>query len=385
MAAQPITVDQFAAKLKAKYPQYASIPDAQLVEKVVAKYPQYKSQIGGAAPGNPQGPKEEPKPFDDRVIQRLSENAQGMADMPGNVLKDARERYLKRGAGGVGDAAKSMTEGAYYNAVEPTAKGLYGLTPPGIIGRIADKEDPAKLTGDALGLYLPGGEEAGRAFDATRPLKDPTKAGSLWGARSRAQSIMEGVDAAAKDIPVNYKPAYEWAQKAMELGKHGFPVPKPVTDFIQWVDSKTKAGADAIAGKPGSMMDRGAEMNPLPYQVSRNFEQSLGGKIPWDQDPGGRMGGIMKKMRESLGNETATALKPHGLDVPYLKAKADFTKAFGAKDKFGPVGYIGGKLAGYGAGSVTGHPLMMGYAGGKIGQGAAGSIVDSIINAGGEK
>jgi hypothetical protein len=28
---------------------------------------------------------------------------------------------------------------------------------------------------------------------------------------------------------------------------------------------------------------------------------------------------------------------------------------------------------------------MMGYAGGKIGQGAAGSIVDSIINAGGEK
>lgn len=383
MAAQPITVDQFAAKLKAKYPQYASIPDAQLVEKVVAKYPQYKTQIGGAAPGKPGGPKEEKKPFDDRVIQRLSENAQSMADMPGNVIKDARERYLKRGTGGVGDAAKSMTEGAYYNAVEPTAKGIYGITPPGLIGRIQDKEDPANIAGDALMGFMPGGEEAGRAFDATRPLKDPTKAGSLWGAKARAQSIMDGVDAAAKDIPVNYKPAYEWAQKALALEPHGYTVPKPIADFVKWVDSRMQPGADRMPG--GASMDRGAELNPLPYQVSRNFEQALGSKIPWDSDPGGRMGGIMKKMRESLSNETATALKPHGLDVPYLKAKADFTKAYGAKDKLGPVGYIGGKLAGYGAGSVTGHPLMMGYAGGKVGHSVAGSMVDSIINAGGDK
>jgi hypothetical protein len=43
--AQQFTPQEFAAKVKAKYPVYASIPDDQLVEKVTAKYPQYKTSI----------------------------------------------------------------------------------------------------------------------------------------------------------------------------------------------------------------------------------------------------------------------------------------------------------------------------------------------------
>jgi hypothetical protein len=42
---QQFTPQEFAAKVKAKYPVYASIPDDQLVEKVTAKYPQYKASI----------------------------------------------------------------------------------------------------------------------------------------------------------------------------------------------------------------------------------------------------------------------------------------------------------------------------------------------------
>jgi hypothetical protein len=42
---QQFTPAEFSAKIKAKYPQYNSIPDDQLVSKIVAKYPQYKSQI----------------------------------------------------------------------------------------------------------------------------------------------------------------------------------------------------------------------------------------------------------------------------------------------------------------------------------------------------
>lgn len=44
------TPQEFAAKIKAKYPSYASIPDDQLVEKITTKYPQYKSQIKTAPP-----------------------------------------------------------------------------------------------------------------------------------------------------------------------------------------------------------------------------------------------------------------------------------------------------------------------------------------------
>ena len=88
---------------------------------------------------------------------------------------------------------------------------------------------------------------------------------------------------------------------------------------------------------------------------------------------------------KAIGKESATALAPHGLDTPYLRAKADFTKAYGAKKFWGPFGYFGGKLAGYSAGAAgLGHPLMAGYAGGLAGKSLAGSLVESVVNKGGE-
>lgn len=41
----PITRKEFAAKVKAKYPEYGGIDDDELVNKMVAKYPEYKSEI----------------------------------------------------------------------------------------------------------------------------------------------------------------------------------------------------------------------------------------------------------------------------------------------------------------------------------------------------
>lgn len=41
----PLTVAEFSAKIKSKYPQYASIDDEELAQKIVDKYPQYKSQV----------------------------------------------------------------------------------------------------------------------------------------------------------------------------------------------------------------------------------------------------------------------------------------------------------------------------------------------------
>src|ERR1700685_3275483 len=40
-----LTRKQFASSVKTKYPQYASVPDDQLVDAIVAKYPQYKDSI----------------------------------------------------------------------------------------------------------------------------------------------------------------------------------------------------------------------------------------------------------------------------------------------------------------------------------------------------
>lgn len=40
-----LSVDEFAAKIKAKYPDYAHIDNAELVKKITTKYPDYNSQI----------------------------------------------------------------------------------------------------------------------------------------------------------------------------------------------------------------------------------------------------------------------------------------------------------------------------------------------------
>lgn len=43
-----LSVSDFAAKIKAKYPQYSNVDDNTLAQKVLAKYPQYASAVSGA-------------------------------------------------------------------------------------------------------------------------------------------------------------------------------------------------------------------------------------------------------------------------------------------------------------------------------------------------
>ncbi len=45
-----MNIDTFAQKIKAKYPQYASLDNTELTNKIVAKYPQYKEQIDFGTP-----------------------------------------------------------------------------------------------------------------------------------------------------------------------------------------------------------------------------------------------------------------------------------------------------------------------------------------------
>ncbi len=45
MADQQLTVSEFAAKIKAKYPEYKDIDDLELSRKIVDKYPEYESLV----------------------------------------------------------------------------------------------------------------------------------------------------------------------------------------------------------------------------------------------------------------------------------------------------------------------------------------------------
>lgn len=54
-----LTPQEFAAKIKNKYPQYSDVEDSVLVEKMIAKYPEYKNQINFETPEAPEVPKGE--------------------------------------------------------------------------------------------------------------------------------------------------------------------------------------------------------------------------------------------------------------------------------------------------------------------------------------
>jgi hypothetical protein len=360
VAANPLTVDQFAAALKSKYPQYAKIPDTQLVQAVVTKYPQYKARIGGATPK----PSTEMRTGEGPIARELTSFEAQSSQIPKGILDTVLAKRWP-----IVDAKNFSELGQDIKSLNPIVGMDRGTRSGG--GDVDIGASAANLLPMIEGL-----RGKPKPIDATAP-------GGLMGAMTRGKQLLDQVDSAAKDIPVNYRPAYEWAKKAVALEPYGYTVPAPIKAFVNMIEGRMKPNAESLGGN--SFIDRAASIDPLRYSDARNFEQSLGAKIPWDSDPGGKMGGIMKKMREALGQETATALKPHGLDVPYLKGKAEMTKAYGAREWFGPIGYIGGKMAGYGAGSVAGHPLILGYAGGKMGQSLSDQVIQKVVNAGGKQ
>lgn len=45
MPVDKLTIEQFAQKVKAKYPQYKDVDDSVLVDKIIAKHPEYKDRV----------------------------------------------------------------------------------------------------------------------------------------------------------------------------------------------------------------------------------------------------------------------------------------------------------------------------------------------------
>lgn len=58
MPEDKLPISQFAAKIKAKYPQYKDINDTLLVQKIVAKYPEYQNQVDLSGISEPDKKKE---------------------------------------------------------------------------------------------------------------------------------------------------------------------------------------------------------------------------------------------------------------------------------------------------------------------------------------
>jgi hypothetical protein len=79
----PESITDFAARIKAKYPDYANVPDDELVQRIVSKYPDYSSQVDMT-----------PQSADNRstlekAFQPITSAAQGVGEFGTGLLKGA--------------------------------------------------------------------------------------------------------------------------------------------------------------------------------------------------------------------------------------------------------------------------------------------------------
>jgi hypothetical protein len=142
-----LTRDEFAASIKAKYPTYASVPDAELVDRMLTKFPTYRDRVvdfkSTAAPGlatlgdqvqvKDRSAWESLKAFTGEATQGI--NPANWVKAAGEIVMDPatrlRDASLLRGyvesQGKVGAAAKAAYDKGDY--VTAAAKGMYWLVP----------------------------------------------------------------------------------------------------------------------------------------------------------------------------------------------------------------------------------------------------------------
>lgn len=150
--------EEFAAKIKAKYPQYKDIDDKELTQKIINKYPQYADSVEGATTNKSDGfitdiklPKpDEPAP--------TPSNPDPTA--PGNVIADVKKGdYAGALGSGIRNVGNSLTFGgsevlgdeigkslAYF---KEKGKGLLGGTDN---SKYVEESNPGRAALGALGV-----------------------------------------------------------------------------------------------------------------------------------------------------------------------------------------------------------------------------------------
>lgn len=154
----PETVEQFAARIKAKYPEYANVPDVELADRVLKKYPEYKSVIGGNLPGMPSPPTMETSPAGEAyslyqhlgdAFEKIPQGLHGLASQLGEAEKGSPE-----GLQSLGHTAAET--------IKAPLRELAGRPQPGQSVLTAPQSASQRFTG-AVSIATGGDPVAGRA------------------------------------------------------------------------------------------------------------------------------------------------------------------------------------------------------------------------------
>lgn len=194
-----LTESEFAQKIKAKYPEYAKVPDAILVQKVVQKYPAYKDQVQTS------------------FVGKLTE-----------ATKDVSPEITSKGAV-VAQAAQDLNEQAPVKA-EIKEELVQRTNPLGAIGQDLIKTAGQGLKDVGQGLYTQAKEAIGVDENKAVSGEGFTQAvqGGLSTVFSPITAVLQNVPGGEKVAEILSKPR-EWVGDAYEsaVTKAGYDPSSP--------------------------------------------------------------------------------------------------------------------------------------------------------------
>lgn len=221
-----MTPQEFASKVKAKYPEYQNMDDLELTSRIIKKYPQYESKV--------QMPTTETPNTVQRVGSTIIQAGQEVRQQIKGEGEFAGESPVVRGLGAASSAALAIPETAIQAIPEPLGGGLIrgGLEK---IGDVASKGfnkvtsflGGTELFKGAAGQAVPQGDGS---FDYV-----PNDLGFLEDALKSAQSLGEvaGVTAGAGAGPSQVSRLAGRAKEAIvDVGREALDRTLKVTDNL---------------------------------------------------------------------------------------------------------------------------------------------------------
>lgn len=369
MSTTPLPIDQFAAKVRGKYPgAYDHLSDAQLVQKVVDKHPEYKESIASFSPT--QAEQLPPRSVTDAFDPKAEGTAQRFLGSAGAALLSVPGAILRTGLDPVGTARDIVSSvgnavKTYANpATRPTMEGIESVLPEALgtgFGNAAAAYTPEA----AYGAKQLAGTALRDPYNEVRaPIKAAAAAGKLLGAPELSEAFIPnrpGAYSAAERaaVPLSQSPnaanlnAINAARKAAgapppapepELGSPENPgfmsklpsrLPRNLRSdpFAPPVEESAEAGRQAEASSP-----TGVTVFPEPNKLFPGQNENYAASIPRNELEDLALAGKpgAGKQLQQLGKSILYTPKGAGIETPSMSVLRDSLGIKGNADPFAP-------------------------------------------------
>lgn len=302
-----MSVQDFAAKIKEKYPSYASVGDSDLVQKIVAKYPQYQSQVDLNA-----------KPAAGGTVSAAPK--EGWLDQAEHDLRQGGTRtVVGRGLGELqGRGSKGYT--GLESGVSKGAAEFMGSPELGVVhaaqGIAEIPKHPVKGVAKAVGGVL----EAGTIpLSMVNPMEGASnKVADFIPTTENAAKLLNQVKADAGAVEVNLSRSKAELFRAKELADAAGKMPSGLNKFLKRVTGPT---VDQLSkGKPVS--------KPLTYNEARDIYTNI---TQLSADDKLKMSPVMKRqvalLAKALKADIGDAAEQVGQGAKYYAGMKEYSKA----------------------------------------------------------